>query len=243
MNETLDLMAAHRSVRRFQDTPVPAEHIRAAVSAARQASTSSWIQAYHLLQVTDPETRAQLAELAGGQAQVKDAPAFFVLSGDARRHAKIAEWGDHPHEQNLESFLQIVIDASLFAQNLTLAFESLGYGICMIGGLRNELPEADRLIGLPSGVWPLFGLCIGIPDGETERRSRLPVEALWSVDTYPSDDKVREQVEAFDAKTGAEYEARGLTGRNWSGGVWRKFSKRFRQHLKAFYEGKGASVQ
>ena len=182
MNDVLALMAAHRSVRRFLSTPVPDEHIAAAVEAARMASTSSWVQAYHLLQVTRADRRAELASLCGGQAQVAEAGAFFVVSADTRRHRLVAEERGAAYEGNLETFLTVVIDAALFAQNLALAFESQGYGLCMIGGLRNELPEADALLGLPHGVWPLFGLCVGEPaDVYDDASTPLTTMSPWSV--------------------------------------------------------------
>ena len=43
-----------------------------------------------------------------------------------------------------EDFIVATVDASLFAQNLALAAESLGYGICYIGGIRNN-PRSERI--------------------------------------------------------------------------------------------------
>jgi len=243
MNDVLSLMSAHRSVRRFLPTAIPDEQVAEAVSAARMASTSSWIQAYHLLQVTAPGARADLAALCGGQAQVEEAGAIFVVSADTRRHRLIAEERGTPYEGNLETFLSVVIDAALFAQNLALAFESQGYGLCMIGGLRNQLPDADARLGLPHGVWPLFGMCVGVAAHDPGRRPRLPLELLWSKDRYPDDGELRAGIEAHDGQAAEHYAARGLPGRDWSGGVSRKFQRPTREHLRAFFEGKGAAIE
>ena len=242
MNPTFSLMAAHRSVRRFHPTPLPDEHVAAAVDAARMASTSSWIQAYHLLQVTSADLRAELASLSGSQPQVEDAGAFFVVSGDTRRHRLVASDAGQPYSGNLETFLTVVADASLFAQNLALAFESQGYGICMIGGLRNRLPEADALLELPGGVWPLYGLCVGQAAEDPPTRPRLPINILWTKDSYPSDGDIRRSLSAYEEEAGEHYSARGLPGRTWSGGITRKFQRRTREHLHGFYEGKGAQL-
>ena len=242
MNPTINLMASHRSVRRFHPTPVPDEDVGAAVNAARMASTSSWIQAYHLLQVTTPTTRAALATLSGDQPQVREAGAFFVLSGDTRRHRLIAADEERTYCGNLETFLTVVADASLFAQNLALAFESMGYGICMIGGLRNQLPEVGELLKLPLGVWPLFGLCVGESAEEPATRPRLPAELLWTKNAYPADKTVRAGLACYDAEAAQHYEDRGLSGRNWSGGIARKFERLTRQHLLDFYGSKGATL-
>lgn len=245
MNSTLETMARHRSVRAFLPDPVPEEHIRHAVTAARQAATSSWIQAYSLLQVTDSGTRGALAELTGGQPQVESAGAFFAVCADSRRHRLVAERLGKPYEGNLETFLLAVVDASLFAQNLTLAFESLGYGTCFIGGLRTRLPEVDKLLEIPHGVWPLFGLCVGVPDPAqpTEVRPRLPVDAVWMKDRYLDDDAMHRLMDEHDGEAAAHYAARGLEGRTWTGGLWRKFAKPVREHLHRYYTGKGARLE
>jgi FMN reductase (NADPH) len=239
--EVLRVMAAHRSIRRFHSAPVPDEHVRIAVAAAQQAATSSWIQAYSLLQIEDPQTRRALVPLVGGQEQVAEAGAFFVVMGDTRRHRLIAEGAGAPYSSNLEVFLLAVIDASLFAQNLALAFEAQGYGICYVGGLRNELAAVDRLLGLPHGVYPLYGMTVGVPAEDPARKPRLPVEGVWFKDRYPSDEALLAHVAAHDVDAGEYYAARGAPNRTWSGGTWRKFRTALRTDLARYYAEKGAS--
>lgn len=239
--DVLDLMRRHRSVRDFKDEPVPREAIERAVEAAQCAATSSWIQAYHLLQVTDSTERERLAQIAGGQPQVAAAGAFFVVSGDTRRHRLIAAREGKPYVNSTELFLLATVDASLFAQNLTLAFEAQGFGICYIGGLRNDLQAADDILDFPEGVLPLFGLCVGVPASDPGPRPRMAPGDVWSEGRYPSDGEVLEGVDAFDEAAAAYYSAREAAGRNWSGGVWRKFARPLRPDLRHFYESKGAS--
>ena len=72
MNPTLELLAGHRTHRSFLDEPLPDEHVHAAVAAAQQAATSSWVQAYSLLRVRRPEERERLADVARGLAGARD---------------------------------------------------------------------------------------------------------------------------------------------------------------------------
>lgn len=245
MNPVLALMAAHRTVRRFLAEPVDDETVRAAVAAAQRASTSSAVQAYALIRVRDAAQRARLAELTGGQPQVADAGAFFCVCGDVRRHRLVAAREGRPNVQNLETFLLAVIDATLFAQNLVLAFESLGLGICYIGGLRNESAAVDALLDLPEGVLPLYGLCVGEPDrshplGAPEQRPRLPVDAVLLEGGYPDDETVLALIDEHDADAERYYAARGKPGYTWSGGIARKFAQAQRSHLLEYYRSKGA---
>jgi len=243
MNPTLELIARHRSHRDFDDVPLDDETIERVVAAAQHAATSSHVQAYSLLRVTDAARRAELARLCGEQAHIATAGGFFVVCADQRRHQLVAERAAQPCVANLETFLVGVVDASLFAQNVVLGFESLGLGTCYIGGLRNELAAVDRLLELPAGVLPLFGLCVGVPRSDPGQRPRLPLAAIYHVDRYASDADLHEWIADHDRAMAAYYEARGLPGRDWSGGTWRKLRVARRTHLAAFYRAKGAVLE
>ncbi len=241
LETVLAQMRAHRSVRRYTDAAVPDTDIDAAVAAAQCAATSSWVQAYALLQVTDMETRRALVPLVGGQPHVAEAGAFFVVLADTRRHRLVAERNAAPYASNLEAFLVAVIDAALFAQNLVLAFEAQGYGTCYIGGLRNELAAVDRLLELPHGVYPLFGLTVGVAAEDPGLRPRLPVRTVWFKDRYPADTEVMDGIARHDQDAGRYYGDRGAPGRDWSGAIWRKHRVPAREHLAEYYRRKGAT--
>lgn len=137
MNETIELMMKHRSVRKFKPDPVSDEQLAAIVSAGQMASSSSSVQAYTVIAVTDLAQKAKLAELAGNQAYVNECPVFLVwcadlyrLSDAAKRHLPEKE----SYADSTENFMVATIDAALASQNAALAAESLGFGIVYIGG-------------------------------------------------------------------------------------------------------------
>ena len=182
----------------------------------------------------------EIADLAGGQAQIEEAGAFFVVCGDSRRHRLVAEREGAPYVACAEAFVLATVDATLFAQNLCLAFESMGLGTCYIGGIRNDLPRLDRVLGLPEGVYPLFGLCAGEPADDPGTRPRLAPRAVWSKDAYPGDAATLAAIDAHDEVAARYYEDRGAPGRDWSGGTWRKFRRDPRPDVGPYYESKGA---
>lgn len=239
---TIARLLTHRSIRRFAPDPVPEEVLARWIEAGQAASTSSHVQAYAAIRVSDPETRARLAELTGGQRQVAEAGVFLVICSDSRRHQLVCSRAGDPCVENFESFLVAAIDASLFAQNLVVAAESEGAGICYIGGLRTELAAVDALLELPSGVYPLFGLCLGTPAEDPDVKPRLPIEEVLYEERVPEDATTLEQIDLYDTVMGEHYAARGLSGRNWSGGVRRKRGKPHRIELPDYYASKGASL-
>ena len=245
MNDTIRQMLQHRSIRRFKPDPVPDADIRAAVEAGQAASTSSAVQSYAIIRIRDEAHRARLVELTGPQEKVARCGAFFVVCGDARRHRLVVERAGGSYDTRLEAFLLAVIDATLFAQNLVLAFESMGYGICYIGGLRNDLPSVDALLGLPDGVYPLYGLCVGVPDETPGPRPRLPLDAVLFEDRYPDDDVMLAHLDAYDATYRSYLEERGAAAphRGWTEIMADKFARPVRESVGPYYRQAGADLR
>jgi FMN reductase (NADPH) len=242
INPTLALLHRHRSIRRFTEEVVSDDDMTHAVAAAQMASTSSAVQAYCLIRVNDDAKRKRLVALTGDQIKVARCGAFLVVCGDTRRHRLVAERSGQPHHQNLESFMIATIDASLFAQNLAVAFESLGLGICYIGGLRNHPREVDELLGIPFGVFPLFGMCVGRPAEGPTARPRLPIDAVLFEESYPDDRTMLAALDRYDAHYVEYLKERDAKATPWSTRVAERFDHLEREELAVYYASKGASL-
>lgn len=251
MNKVIEQMNKHRSVRSFTEESIPVAHIQAAVAAGQMASTSSAVQAYCVINVTDKAHRERLVELTGGQKKVAQAGAFFVICGDTRRHRLILDkCADLTYTTQFEAFMVALIDTCLFAQNLALAFESLNYGICYIGGLRNDLPAVDQLLNIPEGVYPFFGMCVGVEMPEAQQntanatmvRPRLPFAAVCFDDSYPTDDQVYSLIDKYDNAYKEYIAARGNQPKAWSESIKGIFSGAKRSELADYYISKGANL-
>ena len=181
-NAAIDLMLAHRSVRGYRPDPLPEGALEAMIAAAQSASTSSNLQAWSVVAVTDPEARAKLADLAGGQKHIAECPVFLVFLADLARLNRVADQAAIPHAGNdtLEMLLVGAIDAALAAQNAVIAAESLGLSTVYIGGMRNRPEDVAALLGLPPAAAAMFGLCVGYAaEGhEGSVKPRLPQEAV-----------------------------------------------------------------
>jgi nitroreductase len=241
-NDTLALMKSHRSIRRFESTPIPPEHIAEAVRCAQMASTSSAVQAYSVIHVTDPHKLETLAELAGPQEKVKHCGAFFVLCADTRRHRLLCHRAGKPYFNSFEALLVAIADVSLFAQNMSLAFEAMHHGICYIGGIRNNLPLVIDTLGLPQGVFPAFGLCAGIPAEDPSPRPRLDPHDVMFENTYPDDDRLLQGVERYDAVYRAYLESRGAEPKPWSEAMVARNSSTTREAVGGVYQSQGAKL-
>jgi FMN reductase (NADPH) len=242
MNDTINTMRAHRSIRSYTTDPIPQAHIDQAMLAGQAAATSSAVQPYCILHITDDEKRQTIADNCGPQQKVRDCPAFFIICGDLRKHMLIFEKAGKPYDQRLESFMLATIDATLFAQNFTLALESLGYGTCYIGGLRNNLPTITDLLSLPKGVLPLYGLCVGVPNESPSHRPRFAPDAILFENTYPDDKTTHASIDAYDEVYAEYLEARSAKPGSWSKSILNKFKAVARPGLSAYYQSQGARL-
>ncbi|MDO6655118.1 oxygen-insensitive NADPH nitroreductase [Anaerobacillus sp. 1_MG-2023] len=245
MNQTIETMLAHRSIRAFKDNPLTEEQIHTLVKAAQSASTSSYIQAYSIIGVEDKEKKKQLAELAGGQSYVEKNGHFFVFCADFNRHHATAEMhGTDVTEttQTTEKFMVGLIDAALAAQNASIAAESMGLGICYIGGIRNDLEKVSEVLNLPQFVIPLFGLCVGYPDQDPDVKPRLPLNNIYHIDEYEHDaNAFKEGLNEYDEVISGYYTNRtgGQRSAGWTSMMAHKLATPVRTYMKKFLEKKG----
>ncbi|MGJ9383901.1 oxygen-insensitive NADPH nitroreductase [Salipaludibacillus sp. CF4.18] len=245
LNDTIKTILSHRSIRKFTDESLSDEQIKLLVESAQMASTSSFIQAYTIIGVEDHSKKRKLSELAGNQPYVETNGHFFVFCADLYRHRVGSELEETNVEDSLEStekFMVSLIDASLAAQNAAIAAESMGLGICYIGGLRNDITKVSELLNLPDYVIPLFGLAVGVPATKSDQKPRLPIENIYYKDAYPSNkDAVTEGLHHYNDIISDYYHNRtsGKRSDRWTEQVSQMLSQPSRPDMKDFVNKKG----
>ena len=242
MNDIITTILNHRSIRHFEDKPLTDEQIKTIVLSAQAASTSSYIQAYSIIGVKDQEKKKKLAELAGNQDYVEKNGHFFVFCADLYRHSIIGKEEQkevNPSIESTEKFMVGLIDASLAAQNAAIAAESLGLGICYIGGIRNNLEEVKKLLKTPDRVIPLFGLAVGYPAKMTEQKPRLPFEHIYHENEYEqSMATYLQQLREYDELISDYYEQRtgGKRKDRWTAQMAKMLENQSRMYMKEFIQ-------
>lgn len=199
MRDILELLGSHRSVRKFTNRPLEDDLLRRLLDAARQAPTSSNLQPYSIIVVRDAARKKQLSRWCSDQAWVEHCPVFLVLCPDLYRLSEVCRLrGYKMQDRYIELSIVAIVDTALVAQNLAVAAESQGLGICMIGGIRNHPAEVSDLLKLPKQVFPIMGFCLGYPDHEPMIKPRLPHDAVVHYEQY-SDAGLNEHLAAYDA--------------------------------------------
>jgi FMN reductase (NADPH) len=242
MNEVISTILNHRSIRQFEDKPLNDEQINTIVSCAQAAATSSFIQAYSIIGIKDKEIKKKLAELAGNQHYVENNGHFFVFCADLYRHELIGKQENKnviPAIESTEKFMVALIDASLAAQNAAIAAESMGLGICYIGGIRNNLEEVKKLLKTPQRVIPLFGMALGYPAQVPDPKPRLSIEHIYHKDVYEQDIELYlGQLKEYDELISNYYERRtsGKRKDRWTEQISGMLEKQNRMYMKEFVQ-------
>lgn len=245
MNDVISLLKNHRSIRKFEAREVSEDIVSNLIQAAQSASTSSFMQAYSIIRVNDKNKRKEIAILSGDQRYVEEAPLFFVFCGDLNHINRAVEF--HTQEVNMgftETFMIATVDASLAAQNLFIAAESLGLGGVYIGGIRNNPCKMVELLNIPTNAFPLFGICIGYPAQSPDIKPRLPKEVIYMVDEYRNETD-QQPLKSYD-ETVKEYYVKRTKGKletTWSKQMAERMNGELRPHMRDFLRKQGFEMK
>ncbi len=180
-----NVLLKHRSIRKFRPTPIPEETLRELLEAASRASTCGNMQLYSLVVTRDAALRAALAPCHFNQPMVTEAPCVVTVCADVHRFSMwCAQRDADPAYDNFEWFVNAATDALLAAQNLCIAAEMQGLGICYLGTTLYTAGDIARILALPKGVVPLTTIVVGYPDETPELAARLPLEAVVHYEKY-----------------------------------------------------------
>ncbi|MDQ0252805.1 nitroreductase [Evansella vedderi] len=186
-NKTIGVLTSHESIRGFQAKELPDGYLDAIITSARSAPTSSNLQAYSIVVVSDKERKFKLATYSGNQNFIREAPVFFVFCADIYRLKYVTKRQGFLFEgDSLEMFLLASMDAALTMQNALVAAEALGLGAVPVGSLRNEPIKVMEKLKLPRGVFALVGLAVGFEKEGVRRgvKPRLPQKVTVHHEEY-----------------------------------------------------------
>ncbi len=190
LNETIKLLKNHRSIREFDtQKDVEENQIQTMIEAAMAAP--NWIngQQVSIIEIRDTAKKTKLAEAAGNQRWVREAPVFLVFCLDFYR-AKLAA-DKHKREFNIVENIEAIIvgstDVGIMLSNAITAAESMELGIVPIGGIRRNPATFIELLQLPQYVFPIAGLAVGFPKEIPEQKPRLPIYSVYHKEAYNRD--------------------------------------------------------
>ena len=198
--ETLKSILSRRSIRKFLNKPISKELISLILAAAQSAPSKSNLQQYSILVIQDQNIKNEISNLIGNTKWALTAPIFFLYLADIRRNIKITNDRGYEHKNNnVDTFMNGVIDAALSMQSTICASESLDLGVCPISMIRNIIEEVKVICKLPKGVFPIAGLALGWPDQKSNVSIRLSQDIVIHFDKYDEKDLIQ-KINKYDER-------------------------------------------
>jgi len=142
-----------RSIRTYQDKPVPREKLEKILEAGRLAPSAKNIEPWHFIAVTDAEKRKALS--GGMWAKfLAQAPLVIVACGDKKVSP---DW--------------YAIDVALAVENMVLTAVSEGLGTCCVGSFSEK--DVKAVVKVPENFEVLLMLAVGYIGEKLDLSSKL----------------------------------------------------------------------
>jgi nitroreductase len=183
--ETLHNLFNHKSIRKYKSTLVDNDVLDQILLAGTRASTTGNMQVYSVIVSRDEENKKILWEYHFKQNMILQAPVILTFCADFNRFNEWCRQRDAiPGYDNFLSFFTAAIDALLVAQNVAVAAEDLGLGICYLGTTTYMADKIIDFLELPEGVVPITTLTLGYPDEEPGLTDRIPLQGIVHQEKY-----------------------------------------------------------
>jgi nitroreductase len=181
----LETIFNHRSIRKYKSLPVPDKLLDEILLAGSRASTTGNMQVYSIIVTKDENLRKQLWEAHFKQDMVLQAPVHLTFCADFNRFTRWCEQRiASPGYDNFLSFFTASIDALLASQNVALAAETHGLGICYLGTATYMADRIVDILDIPELVIPVTCMVTGYPDEQPDLTDRLPMSAIIHEEKY-----------------------------------------------------------
>lgn len=241
MNDLINRIKNHRSIRSYTGEDVKEEDLKAIIESAILAPSSINGQQWSIIIVKDEEKKKKLAELCGGQPWIEKSSVFMIFLMDYYKIAKKMEEKGLVFENatSIESIMVGSVDVGIAFSNAMNVAESLGYGTVPIGAVRREPQEIIDMLELPKYVYPVLGMCIGVEEGNQAVKPKLSYEAKVSVDVYNRNtDKFIDEYDEIIREYMKE-RTNGAQINSWSEGVSNIYSKVYFPKVRGTLKNQG----
>ena len=200
LSPLFETILSRGSIRKFSKKNISEELLSLLLMAAQSAPSKSNLQQYSILIIKNDIIKNKIGNIIGKTKWALEAPLFFLFLADIRRNIKITNDRGYTHKNNnLDTFMNSVIDAALSMQSMITASESIGLGVCPISMIRNIIDEVKNICELPKGVFPIAGLAMGWPTEKPRVSYRLPQEVVIHHDIY-DDKNLIDKIEEYDER-------------------------------------------
>lgn len=192
----MEVLNKHVTIRKFKQKSVENSLLESIIYSGTRASTTGNMQLYSIIVTQDEKRREKLAPFHFNQSVVQSAPVLLTFVADFNRFSKWCRISDAvPGYDNFLSFFTASIDALLVAQNVCVAAENQGLGICYLGTTTYNANAIIQELELPKLTFPVTTVALGYPDEKPELTDRIPLKGIIHQEVYS--DYTSEEIKAL----------------------------------------------
>jgi nitroreductase len=181
----MELLNKHVTIRKFTSQEINPNLLESILYSGTRASTTGNMQTYSMIITVDSDRRKELASLHFNQKVAFDAPVLITLVADFNRFSKWCMLRKaEPGYANFISFFTAAIDALLVAQNICIAAENYGLGICYLGTTTYNAREICEMLSLPKLTFPVTTVAMGYPESVPDLTDRIPLKGVIHYEKY-----------------------------------------------------------
>lgn len=181
----MDILKSHRTIRKYSSRDVLEDILSDIIECGVSASNTGNMQLYSIIVTRELLQKEKLAPLHFNQPMVVNAPVVLTICFDFNRFLSWCSVNNTFTDfRSILWLLNGVIDSSILAQNICVAAESVGLGICYLGTTLYNAKEISKILGLPDGVVPVTTITLGYPEVVPEKVDRLPLDAVVHRERY-----------------------------------------------------------
>lgn len=181
----MELLNKHVTIRKFKNKAIEPELLENILYSGTRASTTGNMQTYSMVVTLNKQRKKVLAPLHFNQMAATSAPVLVTFVADFNRFTRWCQISKaDPGYANFLSFFTAAIDALLVAQNVCIAAESYGLGICYLGTTTYNAEEIIKELKLPALTFPVTTVAMGYPDETPAPVDRLSLEGVVHYESY-----------------------------------------------------------
>lgn len=162
--DVYEAIRTRRSVRAYQDKPVPEDALNRILEAGRLAPSASNRQDWKFIVVKDPETRKAIAQAANNQQFIAQAPVVIVavsLNPERIMRCEVPAYA---------------VDLAIAVDHMTLAATAEGLGTCWIGAFSQD--EMRKVLNIPDKYKVVTLTPLGYPADSPRPKVRKSLEEI-----------------------------------------------------------------
>ncbi len=180
MSDLMDIIKGRRSIRRFQDKPIPEKDLQQILEAVQWSPSWANTQCWEIVVVKNREMKERLNEALSATNPARkglpDAPVVLALCG------KLRSSGYYKGEASTKLGDWLMFDLGIATQSVCLAAHNLGLGTVIVGSIDHN--KAKEVLGVGQGYELVALIPVGYPAKDSAAPKRREVSEFTHLDKF-----------------------------------------------------------